>query len=84
MFLQGKVNSARYIAHVVLVSFLRQEGDVLFQQDNACPHTAAVMLRALCGVRLPGEQDPQIQCFNGSKKSGGSHLKKLSTVPIAM
>ena len=34
VFLQGKVNSARYIAQVVnpvLLSFLRQEGDVLFQ-----------------------------------------------------
>ena len=35
VFLQGKVNSARYIAQVVnpvLLSFLGQEGDVLFQQ----------------------------------------------------
>ena len=44
VFLQGKVNSARYISQVVnsvLLSFLRQEGDVLFQQNNALPHTAA-------------------------------------------
>ena len=41
LFLQGKVNSASYIAQVVnpvLLPFLRQEGDVLFQQYNARPH----------------------------------------------
>ena len=36
----------------MLLSFLQQEGDVLFQQDNACPHTAAVMQHALYGVQL--------------------------------
>ena len=54
MFLQGKVNTARYIAHVVkpvLLPFLRQEDDVLFQQDNARPHTAAATQRALRGVQ---------------------------------
>ena len=53
MFLQGKVNSARCIAQVnpELLSFLRQEGDVLFQQDNARSHTAAAKQRALSGVQ---------------------------------
>ena len=54
VFLQGRVNSARYIAHVVnpvLLSFLQQAGDVLFQQDNACPHMAAAMQHALRGVQ---------------------------------
>ena len=44
VFLQGKVNSAHYIAQVinpVLLSFLPQEGGVLSQQDNARPHMAA-------------------------------------------
>ena len=56
MFLQGKVNSARYIAQVVnpvLLPFIRQEGDVLFQQDKSRPHTAAVTQRAIRGVQLP-------------------------------
>ena len=50
VFLQGKVNSARYIAQVVNpvpLSFLRQESDVLFQQDNARLHTAAATGLAL-------------------------------------
>ena len=50
----GKVNSACYIAQVVipmLLAFLRQEGDVLLQQDNACPHMVAAMQRALRGVQ---------------------------------
>ena len=50
VFLQGKVNRARYIAQVVnpiLLPFLQQEGDVLFQLDNACPHMAAAMQCAL-------------------------------------
>ena len=53
LFLQVKVNNARYTAHVntVLLPFRRQEGDVIFQQDNACPHTAAAMQRALRGVQ---------------------------------
>ena len=52
VLLQGKVNIARYIAQVVnpmLLSYLRQEGDVLFQQDNARLHTAAATQRALRG-----------------------------------
>ena len=55
MFLQGKANSARYIACVVnpvLLPFLRQEGDVRFQLDDTHPHMAAVMQRALRGVQL--------------------------------
>ena len=36
----------------VLLPFLRQEGDVLFQQDNAHPHTAAGTQRALRAVQL--------------------------------
>ena len=38
MILQDKINSVRYVAQVVnpvLLSFLWQEGHVLFQQDNA-------------------------------------------------
>ena len=53
-FLQGKVNSARYIAQVVnpvLLPFLRQECDVFFQQDNTRPYMAAVMQHALCCVQ---------------------------------
>ena len=36
VFLQGKVNCARYIAQVVnpVLSFLRQEGDVLFSRKT--------------------------------------------------
>ena len=44
VFLQGKVISVCYIAEVVnplLLPLLRQEGDVLFQQDNAQPHTSS-------------------------------------------
>ena len=55
LFLQDKVKSACYIAQVVnpvLQPFLRQEGDVFFQQDNAGPHRATVMQHALCGIRL--------------------------------
>ena len=57
VFLQGKLNSALNIAQVVnpvLLPFLRQQGAVLFQQDNACPFTAAAMQRALRGAqKLP-------------------------------
>ena len=46
-----------YIAEVVnpvLLPFLWQEGDLVFQQDSACPHTAAVMQYARHGVqKLP-------------------------------
>ena len=42
MFLQGKVNSARYIA---------QEGDLLPHQDNAYPHMAAAAQHAPCDVQ---------------------------------
>ena len=37
----------------VLLTFLQEEGDVLFQQDNACPHIAAVTQCALRDVQLP-------------------------------
>ena len=65
MFLQGRVNSSRYITQVVnavLLPFLRQEGDVLFQQDNARLHTAAATQRALRGVQqLPWpERSPDL------------------------
>ena len=53
-FLLGKVSSDRYFTHVVksvLLPCLRHEGDVLFQQDNAHPHTAAAMQLALRGVQ---------------------------------
>ena len=52
--MQDKVNSALYIAVVVkpvLLPFIRQEGDVLFQQDNTRPHTAAATQRALRSVQ---------------------------------
>ena len=54
MFLQGKVNSARYSAqtvNLVLLPFLQRECDVLFQQDNARPYTAAATQHALRGVQ---------------------------------
>ena len=35
----------------MLLPFIRQEGDVLFQQDNAHPHTAAAMHCGLQGVQ---------------------------------
>ena len=64
VFLQGKINSARYIAQVVsfvLLSFLRQEGGVLLQQNNARPYTASATKLTLRGVQqLPDQQDPQI------------------------
>ena len=54
VFLQDKINTASYIAQVVnpvLLPYLRQEGDVLFQQDNAHPHSGAATQRALRGVQ---------------------------------
>ena len=54
MFLQGKVNSACYIAQVVnpmLLPFIQQEGDVHLQQDKACPHMAAMMQCAHRGIQ---------------------------------
>ena len=54
VLLQGKVNSVHYIAQVVnsvLLPFLQQEGDVLFQQNNPRPHTAAATQCALRGVQ---------------------------------
>ena len=57
VFLYGKVNSACYIPQVVnpvLLPFLRQESDELFQQENAHPYSAAATQCALCGVnQLP-------------------------------
>ena len=35
----------------MLLPFLRKEGDMLFQQDNARPHTDAATQRALRGVQ---------------------------------
>ena len=35
----------------MLLLFLRQEGDVLFQQGNTCTHTAAAMQHVLRGVQ---------------------------------
>ena len=53
VFPQGKVNSACYIVQLdnpVLLPFLRQEGDVLFQWDSAHPHMAPVTQHTLrCG-----------------------------------
>ena len=56
LFLQDKVSSARYVAQVVnpvLLPFLRKEGDLLFQQDNARLHTVAATQHALRGVQQP-------------------------------
>ena len=56
MFLQDKVNNARYITtavNSVLLPFIWQGVDVIFQQNNARPHTAAATQRALRGVQLP-------------------------------
>ena len=54
MFVRVKVNSARYIArdvNHVFLTFLQQEGAVLFQQDNARAHTAVAMQCALRDVQ---------------------------------
>ena len=54
VFLQSKVNIACYIAQVVnfmLLPFLQQQDDILFQQDNTHPHMAAATQCALCGVQ---------------------------------
>ena len=54
VFLQCNEKHCRYIAQVVnpvLLPFRLQEGDVLFQQDNARPHTAAATQRTLRGVQ---------------------------------
>ena len=64
VFLQGKVNSSYYISQVVnpvLLPFLRQEGDVLFQHDNARPQRLlrSNVLFVGCNNCL-GLQDPQI------------------------
>ena len=53
VFLQGKVNSACYVAQVVnpmLLPFIRQEAMCL-QQDNTCPHMAAAKQHALHDVQ---------------------------------
>ena len=51
--LQDKANSAHCIAQLnsVPLPFLRQEHDVLFQHDNACPHTAVATQRTFLGVQ---------------------------------
>ena len=64
VFLQGKVKNIRYIAQVVnpvLLSFIRQEVDVLFQHDDAAHmrllrHNMLLMMFNNCS----GYQDPQI------------------------
>ena len=53
-FLQDKLNSACYIAQIVnpvLLPLHRQEGDVIFQQDNIHPHMAATMQHALHDIQ---------------------------------
>ena len=37
----------------MLLPFIRQEGGILSQQDNTCPHTAAATQHALRDVQLP-------------------------------
>ena len=83
MFLQGKVNSARYIAQVVnhaLLPFLRQEGDVLFSR------TMQVHIWLLrCNVLImmynndPSQQDPHISCqlnMHGTMRGSPGDLSK--------
>ena len=50
VFLQSKVNIAQ-IVNPLLLPFFRYEDDVLFQQDNTRPHTAAATQRAFHGVQ---------------------------------
>ena len=63
VFLQGKVNSARYIAQIVnsmLLPFLQQEGDVLFSMTTHF-HVWLLQCNMLFVVyNSPGQQDPQI------------------------
>ena len=64
VFLQGKVNRARYIAQVVnpvLLPFLRQEGNVLFQQETLV-HIRLLGWNVFFMVynKCPGQQKPQI------------------------
>ena len=54
MFVEGTLPSVQYVQNVVkpvLLTFLQQEGDVLFQQDNARPHTALATQCALQDVQ---------------------------------
>ena len=61
-----RVNSGHYIAQVVnpvLLPFLQQEGHVLYHQDNAHPHMAAVMqVLSVVYNNCLGQKDPQISC----------------------
>ena len=62
VFLQGKVNSARYIALAVspmLLSFIRQEGAVPFQQDSASPHMAAATCSSWCTTTALASKNPR-------------------------
>ena len=49
VFPQDKVNSAPYTVQVVN-PVLCQDGDVLYQEDNTCPHAATATQHALHGV----------------------------------
>ena len=63
VFLQGKINNSRFIAHVVnpvLLSFIRQEGDVLFSRTTHI-HIRLLLRNVLfVEYNCPGQQDPQI------------------------
>ena len=54
----------------MLLPFLRQGDDLLFQQDNACPHMAAVTQRAWGSGNLLFLQSlpqPLLNCEMGAK-----------------
>ena len=62
VFLQGKVNSVRYIAQVVnpmLLPFLRQEDDVLFSRTTHV-HIRLLKSNVFFAVYCPSQQDPHI------------------------
>ena len=56
VFLQGKINSAWYFAEFVnpvLLPFLRQEGNVLFEEGNAHPHTYSSWCTTALASKVP-------------------------------
>lgn len=46
VLMNGTLTSTMYVIQPVLLPLLQQEGDVLFQQDNASPHTHTLHLLA--------------------------------------
>ena len=54
VFCKGEVNSVRYnaqVVHLVLLPFLRQDGDVRFKQEIARLDATAVTQRTLIGAQ---------------------------------